>query len=481
MNHLDMDPHAREAFESVLHFAGLAGMDTARVDIAGADPDVPSRFRLGSASAGALAAHAVGIGEIWKLRGGLAQQISIDLRRAAYPGLCTFLHLQANGHPVPFFRYEDQRRNFFATKDGRRFYLLYTANYIQHCLRLHRFLGATTSSDSIARAVAQWDAQALEDSLAEVKLIGAMARTREEWLRHPQGALLADKPAVEVERLAPSEAEPFKPAQRPLSGVRILDMAHVLAGAVTARVLAEQGAEVLHVSAAHQPDGQTIDIDTGFGKRSAFINLDVPQDAERLRELIRQSDVFVQSWRPGALSRRGFSPAEVADIRPGIIYVSLSCYGTEGPWATRGGYEPLGQTVSGLAIGEGSQEEPMLACTFTLNDYLTAYLAAAGTVGALLRRSREGGSYHVKASLTQTSMWVQALGRLPEASWPGAPQGVSQFPALPETDFARTDSVFGEIRHPRPIVEYSGSPAFWSKAPTPAGASLPAWTAGEQR
>lgn len=470
-----MDPGARQAFDAVLRFIGLDQLDRSRVSIQGADPVVPGRHKLGSAVAGALAAQALGIDEIWQARGGREQHVAIDLRQAAYPGLCTFLHLQQNGHPLPFTRWDGQGPNFFPTRDGRRFYLLQTANYVQHCLDLHRFLGASTGHESLARVVAGWDALALEEALAERKLVGAIARTRDEWLAHPQGQLLASRPAVEIASLGASAPEPFSPAARPLAGLRVVDMAHVLAGPITSRVLAEQGAEVIHVSAAHQPDGHLTDVDTGFGKRTAFINLEHETDRESLRELIRGADVFIQSWRPGALARRGFSPEEVAALRPGIVYVSLSCYGSEGPWASRGGYEPLGQTVSGLAISEGSAEQPALVSTFTLNDYLTAYLSAAGVVGALLRRSREGGSHHVTASLTRSSMWVQELGILPRHQWPDAAEGVTRLPALPEHYFQYSDSVFGMLRHPRPLTHYSETPAYWSRPPTPVGAHAPVW------
>ena len=97
--------------------------------------------------------------------------------------------------------------------------------------------------------------------------------------------------------------------------------------------------------------------------------------------------------------------------------MSVSCYGYDGPWAERAGYDPLGQVASGLAAGEGSLEAPLMASTFTLNDYLAAYLAAAGTNSALLKRAREGGSYHVKVSLAGASTWVQMLGQLPPQYW----------------------------------------------------------------
>jgi len=467
---------ALAATRSVLEFVGLSHCSADGLDFTGHDPVVPTRHKLGSASAAALAAHAVGIREIWKARGGEEQRLAVDLGQASHPGLCTFLHIQQNGHPLPFMRsWAGQGPNFFPTRDDRRIYLLYTATYIQHCLRLHKFLGATTSHESVAEKVAQWDSQALEDALAAEKLIGCIARTRDEWRAHPQGALLAQRPPVSVTRLADSAAQPFRPAPRPLSGVRIVDMAHVLAGPITSRLLAEQGAEVIHVSAAHQPDGHLTDVDTGFGKRTAFINLDLLQDRERLRELVRGADVFIQSWRPGALARRGFSQEELVALRPGLVHVSLSCYGSQGPWGDRGGYEPLGQAVSGLAIAEGSAERPQLVSTFTLNDYLTAYLAAAGVVSALLRRSQEGGAYSVEASLTQSSMWVQELGLLAPDLWPGAAGGVEALPPVPGAWLQSTQSVFGELRHPRPIVNYARTPAFWALPPVPTGSGLPAW------
>jgi len=441
-----------------------------------ADPVVPSRFRLGTASAVALAAQAACVRELWRLRSGHDQTLAVDIGQAAYPGLCTFLHLSQNGHRLRFVRERGGLSgNFFETRDGRRFYLFYNANYIEHCLRVHRFLGATTSVDSLREKVRAWDAAALEEALAEQRLIGAYARTRQEWLDHPQGAQLGRLAAADVRMTRPSEPEPPGPGLRPLSGIRVVDMGHVLAGPVTSRVLAEQGAEVIHVSAAHQPDGLLMDLDTGLGKRTAFVDLDDAADRRRLRALIASADVFIHSWRPGVLERRGFSAQALAELRPGLVYAALSCYGHEGPWAERGGYEPMGQTVSGLAIAEGSAQAPRLAATFTLNDYLTAYLTAAGVAAALLRRARHGGSYEVHTSLTRTSMWVQDLGRLDEAFWPEGPRGVRDMPALDPAWLQQSASVFGTLTHPRPIVQYEKTPAYWARPPMPVGACAPAW------
>ena len=274
---------------------------------------------------------------------------------------------------------------------------------------------------------------------------------------------------MEIEKIGDGEPMPFKPGARPLSGIRVVDMAHVLAGPVTSRVLAEQGAEVIHVSAPRQPDPIQVMVDTGFGKRNTFIDLDRPGDLGTLHGLIEGADIFAHSWRPGSLDRRGLSPQELARRRPGIIYVSVSCYGYDGPWAERAGYDPLGQVASGLAAGEGSMTAPLMASTFTLNDYLAAYLAAAGVNSALLRRAREGGSYHVKVSLAGASAWLQMLGQLPPQYWGGRRRGGGEAASIRRPrNLTTTASPHGVIEHPRPIVQYSETPSFWEFPPEPA-------------
>ena len=470
-----MDDIAQTSLRKLLSQIGLADSDAGgTISIHGEEPVVPSRHRLGTASAVALAAQGTAIAAIWRQRSGRGQTVDVDLCQAAMPGLCTSEHLSQSGHPLYGGRDPAMVANFFAAKDGRRLYILRAPAYVPHMLRLLEFLGCANTTEAIAAVVARWRSDELEEALAERKIIGTIARTREEWLAHPQGQWLAARPPVEIEKIGDSPPEPFAPAARPLSGIRVLDMAHVLAGPVTSRVLAEQGADVLHVSAPHQPDQFTYVLDTGIGKRRAFVDLD-RGEAAQIQTLAADADIFVHSWRPGSLERHGLSVAELARRRPGLIYVTVSCYGYGGPWAARGGYEPIGQTASGLAIAEGSPERPILAPTFTLNDYVTAYLAAAGTLGALLRRAREGGSYHVKASLTRTSMWVQELGRLPQELWPDRSRGQPPLPSPRPSDMMHTASVFGEIGHPSPITRFSETKAFWEKPPQPAGASRPEW------
>jgi hypothetical protein len=315
--------------------------------------------------------------------------------------------------------------------------------------------------------VARWDGQALEDRLAEAGQCGAMARTADEWARHPQGRALAHQPRVEIIKLGESDPEPLPTGERPLSGVRVLDLTRILAGPTHARTLAEHGADVLYIASPWLPNLDAFVMDTNHGKLSAYLDLDEPDDAARLRELVRQSDVFAQGYRAGALARRGFGPDELAKLRPGLIYVSINCYGHSGPWEARPGWEQLAQTVTGIVAAQGTpdrpQRMPVAACDFT-----TGYLAALGTLVALGRRAREGGSYHVRASLCRSGMWFVRLGATCD---PAQATGTGDTAEL----CVETDTPFGRLRHLKPALELSETPPFWARPAVPLGSHQPVW------
>lgn len=470
-----MDAFTQNAYRRLLERVGLTeGAAGGAVRFIGADPVIASRLRYGAATAAALAAQATAVAALWRLRGGPGQDIEVDLARAVHVGLRTVQSLRQNGRG---FRVgaavmgRPRENNFFRTRDGRHIYLLRNTGRLNITTDLVGFLKCANTAEEIGAAAARWDAFALEEALAERKLPAVVARSPAEWLAHPQGRWLAERPGVEVEKIGDSAPEPLPPAPRPLSGIRVLDASHVIAGPATGRMFAEHGAQVLHVTTPNEPEHLQIIMDCGFGKRAAYIDLDQVEDVAQLRRLALSADIFLQSWRPGALARRGFGPEDLMAIRPGIIVVSLSCYGQEGPWAARGGYEPIGQSVSGLSVTEGSMEAPRNAPTTTMNDYLTAYLAAAGALAALHRRAREGGSYHVKTSLAQSSMWVLAQGTVADEV---VAAGVPDYVPGPGV-LATMASVYGELRYATPIAQLSQTPAFWATPPQPAGASPAQW------
>lgn len=462
--------NAVDGFERILAEIGLSRDDFGgSLEFAGEDPVVPSPHRLGAANAAALAAQAAGVACIWRMRTGREQHIRVDLRRAVVPGLSPLNALAQNGYSLGW-RTRTRPANFFATRDDRRFYVLHTTDYPHFLLRILAFLDCADADESMAKAVARWNADELETALAEAKLVGGIARSREEWAAHPQGRWLASQPAVAIEKIGDGEPVAFSVAARPLSDIRVLDLGHVLAGPTAARTLAEQGADVLRISSPEYPDPNVQLMDTGAGKRSAYLDLNRAGDLERLTRLALQADVVTQSWRPGALDRRGLGAAELAAKRPGLIYLSVSCYGSGGPWGDRGGYDPVAQAVCGIAFAEGSPERPALVPTFTINDYLAAYLGAAGVLGALIRRAREGGSYHVSVSLTRASMFAQELGLLPRSALADV-----RAPLPNPAHLMRSRTAWGELEHAAPLVEYGETQAYWARPAEPLGASPAAW------
>ena len=171
-----------------------------------------------------------------------------------------------------------------------------------------------------------------EEATAAGMCVSAV-RTFEQWDDHPQGQALKGKLPIELIKIADAPPRAKTKSALPLEGIRMLELTRVVAGPVGGRVVASLGADVLWVTSPQLPSLPDLDLDTSRGKRTTQLDLTVPEDAERLRKLLSGADVFLQSYRAGSLSHRGFSPEELARLRPGIIVANLRGYGWEGPWA----------------------------------------------------------------------------------------------------------------------------------------------------
>ncbi len=239
--------------------------------------------------------------------------------------------------------------------------------------------------------------------------------------------------------------------------MRVLDLTRVLAGPVCTRTLAAHGAEVTRVIARSLPEIDAALPDTALGKTTEYLDLRAADDADRLRALVRDTDVFVQSYRPGALDRLGFGVDELTALRPGLVYVSFSAYGHTGPWHERRGYDSLVQTASGIAVEQGNalgsgQPRHLPAAA---HDHATGYLAAAAATLALRARHEHGGSRHIRCSLAQTREWLDALGRVDGLA--------ATVPSQDDvTDLLEdTRNAYGRVTHVRPAGVLSETPAHW--------------------
>jgi crotonobetainyl-CoA:carnitine CoA-transferase CaiB-like acyl-CoA transferase len=437
--------------------------------ITGHDPVIATRFRAGEAATAVLAANATAAADLWCARGGRPQRIEVDVRAAA-ASLVSFSYLRYQGGS--FERRAQPTTALDRARDGRWVHLHGGFSSREGTLAL---LKCGDDAAAIAEAVASWDAQALEDALAERGVCGARLRSADEWRIHPQGIGLARVPVVEMLRIGDAAREPLpgprtdEQRARPLSGVRVLDLTRVLAGPTCARTLAEHGAEVLHVRSPQLPSIEPFVIDTNPGKRSCYLELDRTEDAAQLRALVRDAHVFSQGYRPGALARRGFAPEALAQMRPGIIVVSIDCYGHEGHFAGRPGWEQLAQTVTGMAHEHAGDEHPALVPA-AVNDYTTGYLGALGMMCALARRAIEGGSWHVRVSLARTAMWIMSLPRTAPDVIPAGLDATAIAPWIIEMD-----SAWGRISRLGPIARMSETPPRWDIPPAPLGSDPPAW------
>src|SRR5215471_14749756 len=464
-----------DSLRTILAVAGWPDERAREVEITGGtDPILPTPFRIGETSAAALAAVGLAVSDLWMLRSGRRQAIAVDARQAT-ASLRSGHYLKMDGAHVSTER--NAVMGVYPAKNGRWSYL--HCNFPNHRAAALSVLGVPENRDAVRKAVAEWDALELEEAIIAAKGAGGMVRTMDEWVKHPQAAAIASLPLMEIVKIGESAPEKLPDGDRPLSGIRVLDLTRVLAGPTCARTLAEHGADVLKITAAHLPNLGYQEYDTGHGKLSAHLDLREPKDVETLRGLVRDGDVFSQGYRPGTLGARGFSPEALAQLRPGIIVVSLSAFSHTGPWAARRGFDTVVQTVSGITTRQGElfpgatpgpQFYPVSAI-----DYLTGYLMAFGAMVALARRAREGGSWLVRISLAQTGRWLVGRGEVPDAQLKDVPKEFT--PEELERWSITSDTPVGRLGHLGPVLRLSETAPRWARPSVPLGHNEPAWPA----
>lgn len=455
---------AKAAFERLNTSLGLAPLPSPAFD--GDEAVAPTPLRVAAGSAVSLASFAASCAEIWRLRGGEAQRVAI-----AYPAaaalLCPLAHLRLNGRTVNRPFKDHPLTGFYQCADGRWVFL---HGGFAGTSRLLDLINAPNERQAIVEGVAKWNSRALEDAIAYLNVNGALARSAGEWSLEAQARALAAVPPIRLEKVGDAPPLRLPQGSMPLAGLKVLDVGCGLSGPLAAQALAAFGAEVLAVRSPYQtpPDGYALVGDAG--KRAIALDLSKPASAESLRRAARQADIFIESYRPGALKRFGFTPAALMHNAPGMIHVAVSAFGPVGPWAHRRGFEPEVQAATGLAAEQGVyldarrrvREALPVLIDADVCAVLAGQLAAAGAAAAALRRIREGGSWSVSVSLAGAAMWLQALGRLDAGALPDewAEDGLDSAIRTCETDDG-VASILG------PVVRMDKTPPLWS-APKPA-------------
>ncbi|MFE5715209.1 CoA transferase [Streptomyces sp. NPDC056501] len=371
-------------------------------------------------------------------RAGLQGPVRVD-DGAVATAFVSERHLRVDGRaPVNFAPLS----RFWRAADG---WVRTHANYPHHRAALLAALGASDSVESVAAAIGERKAVDVESAVYAAGGLAVALRTPAEWAEHEQGREVAARPLLTRERLDDA------PPPRRSGPLRVLDLTRVIAGPVATRTLALLGADVLRIDPPANPELPDQHAETNVGKRTAALDLDSPSDRRAFGELLDSADVLVTGYRPGALDRFDLD-------RPGLVVARLSAWGDYGPWAGRRGFDSLVQVATGIAVTEGSAQEPGALPAQAL-DHGTGYLLAAAVLRSLTEQDREGGTRLVRLALAQTGHWL--TGTLPRYE--------------PGRYVTETDGPLGRLRHALSPVAYEGGPAGWSRPPGVAGADAPAW------
>ena len=462
-----MNEQTRNTLGSICEQIQLPQNNIEALELTGDDPVLPSSFKIGVAAQSAIATAAMAANEIWHQRTGKRQKIKCDMGHAAIE-FRSERYQRINGKPPP--NLWDKIAGTYQTGDGR--WVRLHTNFAHHRDGILDLLDCENNRDAVNEALSNWKGQQFEDAIAECGLVATMMRTREEWNAHPQAKALDKQPLISLDRIGDCSSRILAKTDRPLSGIRVLDLTRIIAGPVCGRTLAAHGADVMRLTAPHLPSVPALVTDAGRGKLSAHLDLNTETDTETLRSLIADADIFVQGYRPGRIARYGFSPEDVAAIKPGIIYVTLTAYGHEGPWSVRAGFDSLVQTASGInhaeAEAKGSYEPVALPCQAL--DHASGYFMAAAAMATLARQAREGGSWHIRISLARTGRWLQGLGQI-ENGFDCQDPDQEDLLDLMEA----SNSGYGEMTAVRHSALMSDTPCYWERPSMPLGSHAAVW------
>ena len=319
----------------------------------------------------------------------------------------------------------------------------------------------------------QWDGEAFETAAYAGGGVVAIMRSHDEWSATPHAKALAGLPLISIRKIGDAAPKPWPKGERPLAGIRVLDLSRVIAGPVAGRTLAAHGADVLLISGPELPAIPWLTIDTGRGKLTSFVELKNEQgrgDACAIcwRRLIFFRRATGRTRLPASASRRRMPRASIpgsfmSRCRPMAMPVPGRSAAASTRWCRRAtGFNHAEGQAAGV---DGPKELPA-----QMLDHATGYFMAFGAMMAKARQSREGGSWHVQVSLAQTGRWLWNLGRVADGFKTDDLKGERVKPFMEEID-----SGFGALRSVRHSALLSKTPAFWARPAMPLGSHPPQW------
>lgn len=283
-----------------------------------------------------------------------------------------------------------------------------------------------TTNEAAAAHIAAHVSQRTPEKLELTNLLhgfcGSICFTPQQWRASEMGRTLAAHPLVNVRpqpHVVPTPPVAFPPLdprdKRPLAGVKVIEMTRVIAGPQIGTILASYGADVIRVNPPHLPDINIMQLTLNAGKRTIAIDLRQERDAALLKSLVAECDVFVQGYRLNKMPKYGLGLNDLlkmaGDRGKGIVYVSENCFGPDGYYAERPGWQQIADAAAGSAYVTGKSldlanpHEAVLP-SLPISDMSTGVLGAVGAMLGLKRRAVEGGSYYAHASLVAVNAYA---------------------------------------------------------------------------
>ncbi|RSL54360.1 hypothetical protein CEP54_009954 [Fusarium duplospermum] len=268
-----------------------------------------------------------------------------------------------------------------------------------------------------AKKVATWESEDLEETTnEEFNQAGVVCRTPEEFFSSEHGKIMAQEPLWNKTPIsAPMRHWPQSKSihgYKPLAGIRVIDFSRVIAAPAVSKLLAALGADVLRVSCDKLPEYPATMPDLQTGKRDTNLDLKTEAGKKAFSEIVRDADVLIDGYRPGALQRLGFDSSSLRKLNPSLIYLRENRYGPKGPLDGRSAWQQISDCLVGLSWLQGEflgLDEPVVPL-LPNSDYQTGLVGAVAVIDALLARAKDNVTFDLEISLTQYNIWYYRLG-----------------------------------------------------------------------
>ena len=461
VNVMGSGSRTREFLTVMTDSLGIEQGAAAEVSFTGSG-DLPSVLPVSDFAAAAVAAAGVAVADFVTAALGARRRVEVNRRLAS---LWFGLSIQPINWalPAPW----DPIAGDYATADG---WIRLHTNAPHHRAAALSVLGVAAEKQAVAAAVAHWKAEELEAAIVGNKGCAAAMHSRSEWKTHPQAQAVIREPLIDARATADSgDRLNFSVGERPLQGIRVLDLTRVLAGPVATRFLAGLGADVLRIDPPTWDEPGVVP-DVALGKRCARLDLRDADDADTFLALLGRAHVLVHGYRSDALDNLGLDARLRHEIRPGLVDISLDAYGWSGPWRNRRGFDSLVQMSVGIAeagMKTLGRDRPTPLPVQAL-DHATGYLLAAAAARGLREQLETGRGFEGRTSLTRVA---ELLFSAPVAVIAG------DLRAADEADWSdgveATD--FGTARRLRSPITIGNTQLQWDRPACKLGSALPTW------